>query len=137
MTAVPSCTRLPVSGQRSRNDAAELDAGALLDAAREQVEPLLRAAVDGLAAPLRRMAGYHFGWWDAEGCPTGSTQGKGLRAALTFASARGWGADAAVAAPAAPAAAAVELLHNFGWRLRWARSNSSTTWSCTASTNYP
>ncbi|MBF6124711.1 polyprenyl synthetase family protein [Nocardia brasiliensis] len=110
MTAVPSCTRLPVSGQRSRKDAPELDAGALLVAAREQVEPLLRAAVDGLAAPLRRMAGYHFGWWDAEGCPTGSTRGKGLRAALTFASARAWGADAAVAAPAA---AAVELLHNF------------------------
>ncbi|WP_280464804.1 hypothetical protein, partial [Nocardia brasiliensis] len=65
------------------------------------------------------------------------TLGLGGRAALPCGGAGGGGADAAGAAPAAPAAAAVELLHNFGWRLRWARSNSSTTWSCTASTNYP
>ncbi|MGX1805446.1 polyprenyl synthetase family protein [Nocardia sp. NPDC055321] len=72
--------------------------------------PILRGAVDNLPAELRLMAGYHLGWWDAEGIPAATDSGKGLRPALVLAAARALGAgpDAAL-----HAAAAIELVHNF------------------------
>lgn len=43
------------------------DTGALLAAAQEQVRPALAQALDRLAARSRQAAGYHRGWWDADG----------------------------------------------------------------------
>lgn len=36
---------------------------------RDLVDPALRAAVDRLPASMRRIAGYHLGWWDEHGHP--------------------------------------------------------------------
>jgi geranylgeranyl diphosphate synthase type I len=74
------------------------------------VTPALRAAVDTLREPLRRIAGYHFGWWDEQGRPTAADAGKLLRPALALLAADAVGADPATALPAA---VAVELAHNF------------------------
>ncbi|WP_238815897.1 polyprenyl synthetase family protein [Nocardia brasiliensis] len=56
------------------------------------------------------MAGYHFGWWDAQGRALRGNTGKLLRPALTISA-----CVAAGGAPesAAPAAVAAELIHNF------------------------
>jgi geranylgeranyl diphosphate synthase, type I len=82
----------------------------LLAWGRATVDPALRAAVDTLPASLRRIAGYHCGWWDEEGRPVGASGGKAIRPVLALLS-----AAAAGGAPAAatPAAVAVELVHNF------------------------
>ncbi|MFI5776358.1 polyprenyl synthetase family protein [Nocardia sp. NPDC051570] len=56
------------------------------------------------------MAGYHFGWWDKAGTPTGSTSGKALRPALTLCAAAALGG---AEARAVHAATAIELVHNF------------------------
>jgi len=72
--------------------------------------PALRAAVDGLPGSLRRLAGYHFGWWDERGTPTEADSGKALRPALVLLSASAIGG---APAGAVPAAVAVELVHNF------------------------
>lgn len=77
---------------------------------RDLMEPALRHAVDTLPAPMRRMAGYHFGWWDARERPLRADGGKALRPAFTLLAAEGVGADADAALPAA---VAVELVHNF------------------------
>ncbi|MFJ5228371.1 polyprenyl synthetase family protein [Kitasatospora sp. NPDC088391] len=92
-------------------------AAAVLDEARQRVEPALRAVVGTLPPEIRRIAGYHAGWWDADGRPTGG-QGKAVRPALALACAR-----AVRGGPAAPhprtgdaavaAAVAVELVHDF------------------------
>lgn len=79
------------------------------------VEPALRAAVDALPTAMRRIAGYHFGWYDEHGQPaagTGakSTGGKAIRPTLVLLSAQAVGGAPAVAVPAA---VAVELVHNF------------------------
>jgi geranylgeranyl diphosphate synthase type I len=71
-----------------------------------------RAAVDRLPAALRHIAGYHAGWWEADGSPRTGGGGKALRPALTLACA------AAVAGPdavpdAIGAAVAVEVVHDF------------------------
>ncbi|MFE6859615.1 polyprenyl synthetase family protein [Nocardia sp. NPDC057668] len=81
-----------------------------LERAQRLTAPILRGAVDNLPGELRLMAGYHLGWWDAEGVPAASAPGKGLRPALVLAAARALGAgpDAAL-----HAAAAIELVHNF------------------------
>ncbi len=81
-----------------------------LAAGRDLVEPALRAAVDELSPDMRRVCGYHHGWWDERGAPTGASGGKALRPALAVLSAR-----AAGAAPerGVPAAVAVEFVHNF------------------------
>ncbi|MEV4757290.1 polyprenyl synthetase family protein [Micromonospora sp. NPDC049559] len=79
------------------------DAGAL-------VTPALQAAVATLPAAMRPVVGYHFGWLDAAGRPTGAYRGKALRPALALAAARAVGADPETALPAA---VAVELVHNF------------------------
>lgn len=78
--------------------------------ARDRCEPMLRQAVESLPAPLRLMAGYQFGWWDATGVPGRAAAGKALRPALVFAGASACGGDPATAVPAA---VAVELVHNF------------------------
>ncbi len=80
------------------------------------VAPSLRSAVDTLPASMRRIAGYHFGWWDercrpatAAGGP-GGPGGKAIRPALVLFAAKSVGG---VPVTAVPAAVAVELVHNF------------------------
>lgn len=83
-----------------------------------------RTAVDRLPRTLRLVAGYHIGWWDADGTPcdsfagtatgtaTGAAVGKAIRPALTLACAALTGGPQAVP-DAIPAAVAVELVHDF------------------------
>jgi len=70
----------------------------------------LRSAVGRLPVPLRRIAGYHFGWWDAHGHPVEANAGKAIRPTLVLLAAEAVGGSAG---PAVPAAVAVELVHNF------------------------
>lgn len=72
--------------------------------------PAMRAAVDSLPPSMRHIAGYHLGWWEADGAPAHGDGGKAIRPALALLSAEAVGgtADAAV-----PSAVAVELVHNF------------------------
>jgi geranylgeranyl diphosphate synthase type I len=79
---------------------------------RELVDPALRKAVGTLPGSIRRIAGYHFGWWEADGHPIrpGSRGGKAIRPALALLAAEAVGAEPAAALPAA---VAVELVHNF------------------------
>jgi geranylgeranyl diphosphate synthase type I len=88
------------------------DAALILERARAAVDPELRAAVDSLPAPMRRIARYHFGWEQADGTPAAGPAGKAIRPALVLAAAAALGGPAARAG-AARAAAAVELVHNF------------------------
>lgn len=74
------------------------------------VEPALRQAVDRLPEQPRLIAGYHRGWWDAEGQPVIRGAGKAIRPALTVLSAEAVGGPVELALPAA---AAVELVHDF------------------------
>ncbi len=87
-----------------------VDVTALLERGRTLATPVLRAAVDRLAAPMDTVAAYHFGWIDAEGNPAAGDGGKAVRPALAVMS-----AEAAGAAPevGVPGAVAVELVHNF------------------------
>jgi geranylgeranyl diphosphate synthase type I len=82
----------------------------LLAWGRETTEPVLRAAVSGLPESIGRIVGYHFGWWDRRGRPTGGTRGKALRPTLVLLSATALGGTTPAASDAA---AAVELVHNF------------------------
>ncbi|GAA4191955.1 family 2 encapsulin nanocompartment cargo protein polyprenyl transferase [Microbispora amethystogenes] len=84
---------------------------------RDLLDPALRRAVGTLPPSMRRVAGYHFGWWDARGRPTGGAGGTGgggggkaLRPAFTLLAAEGAGGETTAALPAA---VAVELVHNF------------------------
>ncbi|QRP44675.1 polyprenyl synthetase family protein [Amycolatopsis sp. FDAARGOS 1241] len=77
---------------------------------RELWEPAMRAAVDRLPESMRRIAGYHFGWWDGSGSGAAVPSGKALRPALVLLSAEAAGSDPA---DAVAAAVAVELVHNF------------------------
>ncbi|KFU82026.1 geranylgeranyl diphosphate synthase, type I [Amycolatopsis lurida] len=75
------------------------------------IVPALRTAVDALPGPVRRIAGYHFGWWDEDGRPAKiGGGGKAIRPTLTLLSAEAAGCRPA---EALPAAVAVELVHNF------------------------
>ncbi|WP_326955555.1 family 2 encapsulin nanocompartment cargo protein polyprenyl transferase [Amycolatopsis sp. NBC_01286] len=74
------------------------------------VDAATRTAAERLPESMRRIAGYHFGWWDANGEPTRGDGGKALRPALVLLCAEAVGGDAA---DAVPAAVAVELVHNF------------------------
>ncbi|GAA3452775.1 family 2 encapsulin nanocompartment cargo protein polyprenyl transferase [Dactylosporangium matsuzakiense] len=78
--------------------------------ARRLVDPALRAAVDTLPSSMRRIAGYHFGWWDPDGTPTRADAGKALRPALVFGGALAAGGTDL---DAVSGAVAVELVHNF------------------------
>jgi geranylgeranyl diphosphate synthase type I len=82
----------------------------VLDDCRRMVDTQLRAAIDTLPDTMRRIAGYHLGWWDQHGTPTEHNGGKALRPALVLLSAQAVGGEAA---DAIPAAVAVELVHNF------------------------
>jgi geranylgeranyl diphosphate synthase, type I len=90
------------TGRRSATD--------VLDSCRREAEPALRAAVDSLPGSMRHITGYHLGWWDHEGQPSGSGGGKAVRPALALVSAEAVGG---CRAQAVPAAVAVELVHNF------------------------
>jgi geranylgeranyl diphosphate synthase, type I len=74
------------------------------------VEPALRAAVNTLPSSMRRIAGYHFGWWNEHGQRDDANGGKVIRPTLVLLSAQAVGG---MPAAAVPAAAAVELVHNF------------------------
>jgi geranylgeranyl diphosphate synthase type I len=50
----------------------------------EFVDPALRAAVDTIPGSMRRIAGYHLGWWDEHGQPIECAAGKGIRSALVL-----------------------------------------------------
>ncbi|MFC7340521.1 polyprenyl synthetase family protein [Saccharopolyspora griseoalba] len=85
-----------------------------LVAARESVEPALRAAVARLDRDTRRVAEYHFGWSNADGSPA-DAGGKALRPALVLVATRsavGERVDG-TGEVAGAAAVAVELVHNF------------------------
>lgn len=77
---------------------------------RAAVAPALRAAVATLPPSVARIAGYHFGWLDADGAPARADGGKSIRPAVVAASAVAVGGDPGAAVPAA---VAVELVHNF------------------------
>ncbi len=61
---------------------------------RELTEPGLRDAIDELPPSLRQIAGYHLGWWDDDGRPTGSGSGKAIRPTLVLLAAQAVGGDA-------------------------------------------
>jgi geranylgeranyl diphosphate synthase, type I len=77
---------------------------------RSIVEPGLRAAVGTLPSSMRRIAGYHFGWWNEHGHPERASGGKAIRPTLVLLSTYAVGG---VPAAGVPAAVAVELVHNF------------------------
>ncbi|ALG12282.1 family 2 encapsulin nanocompartment cargo protein polyprenyl transferase [Kibdelosporangium phytohabitans] len=77
---------------------------------RDLVEPATRAAVETLPESMRRIAGYHYGWWDEHGRPADASGGKALRPTLTLLAAQAVGG---LATAAVPAAVAIELVHNF------------------------
>ncbi|MFH8799967.1 family 2 encapsulin nanocompartment cargo protein polyprenyl transferase [Streptomyces sp. NPDC017936] len=97
-------------GRTAASDGQE--ATAILEDARASVDPALRAALDSLPGPMRRVALYHFGWEQADGTPAAGNAGKAIRPALVLAGATALGGPAARAA-AVRAATAVELVHNF------------------------
>jgi geranylgeranyl diphosphate synthase type I len=94
----------------------------ILDEARGLTHAAHRAVVDRLPDPLRHLAGYHIGWWEADRSPRdspgvrsgsgGSSGGKAIRPALTLACAAVVGGPEAVP-DAVPAAIAVEVVHDF------------------------
>ncbi|ARF79761.1 family 2 encapsulin nanocompartment cargo protein polyprenyl transferase [Kitasatospora aureofaciens] len=86
------------------------EAADILARARRLVDPVLRAAVDSLPGTMRKVAGYHFGWWEADGTPSEASSGKAIRPALVLAAAQALGGTPGTAVAAA---AAVELVHNF------------------------
>ncbi|MFG3350652.1 polyprenyl synthetase family protein [Streptomyces sp. NPDC048001] len=88
----------------------DTDIAALLERGRALSTPVLRAAVDRLAAPMDTVAAYHFGWIDAAGNPSHGDGGKAVRPALALLSAEAAGAEPEVGVPGA---VAVELVHNF------------------------
>ncbi|NMH98705.1 family 2 encapsulin nanocompartment cargo protein polyprenyl transferase [Pseudonocardia acidicola] len=85
-------------------------AGEVLAWSRGVAEPALREAVGCLPASMRRIAGYHLGWWEADGTAIRGEGGKSIRAALVLLSAEAAGGDAGAAVASA---VAVELVHNF------------------------
>ncbi|QIZ36543.1 family 2 encapsulin nanocompartment cargo protein polyprenyl transferase [Saccharopolyspora sp. ASAGF58] len=87
-----------------------MTASDLLSWRRQILDDELRAAVDRLPGMLRRIAGYHFGWWDADGTPVDGNTGKAVRPALVLLSAEAVGGSGV---DALSAAVAVELVHNF------------------------
>lgn len=92
------------------NDAPPRPPAEVLAWSRALLDPALRAAVDDMPPATRAVAGFHFGWRDAEGRPATGDAGKAVRPALALLSAAAVGGTAAAALPAA---VAVELAHNF------------------------
>ena len=87
------------------------EAVVLLERARAEVDPVLRAALGSLPGPMRRIALCHFGWERADGTAAEGGSGKAIRPALVLAAAAARGGPEARAG-AARAAAAVELIHH-------------------------
>ena len=85
-------------------------AAPVLTSARDLVQARLRTALSRLDPQLAAIAGYHFGWLDADGRPLAADGGKLLRASLVLLSAAACGADPG---RGLPGATAVELAHNF------------------------
>ncbi|GAA3242300.1 polyprenyl synthetase family protein [Actinocorallia longicatena] len=83
-----------------------------LRSARALVEPVRRELVEAFPAEMRRVVGYHLGWWDADLTPV-RAGGKDLRSALVLAAARAVGEVAGPRPPTLRAAAAVECVHDF------------------------
>ncbi|MET8781681.1 MULTISPECIES: family 2 encapsulin nanocompartment cargo protein polyprenyl transferase [unclassified Streptomyces] len=106
--AGPPGTSRPVPRQAAPPEGHE--AAAILERARDVVDPELRRAVDSLPGAMRRIARYHFGWEHADGTPANGNAGKAIRPALVLTAVRALGGREAVAVGAA---AAVELVHNF------------------------
>ena len=102
-------TRGQVSGEAAAHRSLRL----LVDEARALVEPVYRQAVDSLPVRMRQIAGYHAGWWDAEGQPVRHA-GKAVRPTLTLTCARAAGSCGEAAA---------------GPGRRW--NSSTTSRSCT------
>ncbi len=82
----------------------------LLTWSRRMIDPALHTAVDRLPTSMRRVAGYHFGWWDEQGRPGNGQAGKAFRPTLVLLTTEAVGGNAL---DAVPAAVAVELAHNF------------------------
>lgn len=99
----------PLTGSVPMGDSVPA-AAEILAWCRGLIDPALRAAVDTLPDAMRRIAGYHFGWWDEAGRPVDARGGKAIRPALVLLTAQAVGGTAAAAIPAA---VAVELVHNF------------------------
>jgi geranylgeranyl diphosphate synthase type I len=93
-----------------RGQATARTADEVLRWSRDLVTPALQAAVTSLPASMRRITGYHFGWWDADGQAVTGDSGKALRPALVLLAATAVGGAPETAVPAA---VAVELVHNF------------------------
>ncbi|MEU5532420.1 family 2 encapsulin nanocompartment cargo protein polyprenyl transferase [Streptomyces sp. NPDC020362] len=106
------CERRGAAGDAGAGPLDGHEAAALLERTRALVDPELRAAVESLPGPIRRIALYHFGWEHADGTPAAGHAGKAIRPALVLAAAAALGGPGARAA-AVRAAAAVELVHNF------------------------
>jgi geranylgeranyl diphosphate synthase, type I len=66
----------------------------------------MRAAVDRITEPMRRIVGYHLGWWDELQRPIEGGSGKAIHPTLTLLCAEAMGTSW-------KAAVAVELVHNF------------------------
>src|SRR6266498_3519834 len=81
-----------------------------LSRTRGAVTQALRTALEQLDETSRMQAGYHFGWTDRDGQPTGGNGGKAVRPSLALLSAEAAGAPAEAGMPGA---VAVELVHNF------------------------
>lgn len=86
-------------------------AGVVLAAARAATEPVYREVVDQLPEEIRRIAGYHCGWWDASG-ESCEPSGKAVRPAFALACAAAE-CDDSLPTAAPVAAVAVELVHDF------------------------
>jgi geranylgeranyl diphosphate synthase type I len=82
----------------------------VLARARSEIDAIMRSAVDELPRSMRRVTGFHLGWWNQFGAPEEGTLGKALRPALMMSSAKALGDTSGACATAA---AAVELIHNF------------------------
>jgi geranylgeranyl diphosphate synthase, type I len=114
------------------------DVHQVMENCRAVVSPELRASVRRLPGPLWRVAGYHFGWLDADGRPAVFGAGKMIRPALVLLSARVVGGGSR---EVLPAAVAVELVHSFsllhddvmdGDRLRHHRATAWTVFGIPA-----
>ena len=98
----------------------------LLSRSRDTVDPVLRSEVDALPTPMRRIAGYHLGWWDEHGNATDTGSGKAFRPALTLLC-----ADAVGAKRSAPMRSSPPRRRRRG---RPPPSSSSTTSRCCTTT---
>ncbi|MGV9272856.1 family 2 encapsulin nanocompartment cargo protein polyprenyl transferase [Streptomyces griseosporeus] len=110
--AVPEAPAAPAARVTPEAPGDGAEAADILRRTRAVVDPELRAALETLPGPMRRVALYHFGWQEADGRQASGGAGKALRPALVLAAAAALGGPAARGG-AVRAAVAVELVHNF------------------------